>query len=93
MTIIPSQPKPRTSVANWKLDAAALRIYDRHVTLIYGGYDSVGARVDEHRFDIADDTTPTLAAFIAACPAGPTFKQQIETFGATLHPDLVGTIS
>jgi len=93
MTITPGSPKPRTSVANWKLDAAALRIYDRRVTLIYGGYDAGGLRVDEHRFDITDDTTPTLATFIAACPAGPTFKQQVETFGATLHADLAGAVS
>lgn len=94
MSITPSQPQPRAAVQTWKLDAISLRIYDRRVALIYGAYDGSGNRIDERRFIIDDNSTPSLAAFLAACPAAPNLKQQSETFGATLDPDdLTGTVS
>lgn len=91
--ITPAIPLSRPSVATWKLDAAGLRIYERRVVLIYGGYDASDKRITERRFEITDTTTPNLQTFIAACPAGPTFKKQAETFGATLAADLAGDVT
>lgn len=91
MSITPSQPIPRTSVTRWETDFSA-RIGARMVVLIYTGYDATGNKIAERRFDLTDDSTPSFAQFVAACPAGPAFKRQVEQFGATLHSDLGGTV-
>lgn len=92
MSITPSQPIPRTPVARWEIDGFGARVGAHSVVLVYFGYDANGVKIAEKRFELNDDTTPSFATFIAACPAGPNFKRQIEQFGATLHADLSGTV-
>lgn len=93
MSIIPDSPIPRTAIARWEIDAFSARIDARTVVLVYVGYDSDGNRVATLRFELSDSTTPNFAAFVAACPAAPTFKRQIEAFGAQLAALLAGTVS
>lgn len=93
MSISPTTPISRPPVASWELDAIGIRVRERIVALLYGGYAADGTRLTERRFDLNDDSTPTFAEFVTACPAGPNFKRQAEAFGATLHPDLAGTVN
>lgn len=92
MSITPPSPIPRSAVALWELDAIGVRLKDRTVVLIYGGYDAQDRRVAEKRFDLSDTSTPTLATYLAACPAGMNFKRQSEQFGVTLDPELAGDV-
>ena len=92
MAITPSQPISRTPVARWEIDGFGARIGAHTVVLVYFGYDANNVKVAEKRFELSDDTTPNFAAFVAACPAAPNLRRQIEQFGATLNSDLSGAV-
>jgi hypothetical protein len=92
MAITPSSPIPRTPVARWEIDGFGIRINAHTVVLVYFGYDANNIKIAEKRFDLSDTSSPTFAAFIAACPAGPTLRRQIEQFGASLDSELSGSV-
>lgn len=57
-----------------------------------GALDAGGAfmKVEEHRRTFTDETTPSFADFIAACPAAGNLRRQTEQYETTL--DRAGTV-
>jgi hypothetical protein len=93
MSITPPSPIPRSAIARWELDGFSARVGARTVVLVFIGYDVQDKPVATRRFDVTDDTAITFANLNAACPAGGTFKRQIEEFAPTLAAELSGNVT
>lgn len=93
MSITLTVPISNASSITAKADGLGVRAYDQTAVIVVGLYDGSGKRIGERRFEVGASTTPSWANFLAACPAGVTFRNQIEAFVQTIDSALTGGVS